>query len=128
MLDIETRSLTDPLYATADKTWITDPSIGYFNVSLLQSPYGCTTSYNRFDLFDIITALGGLLSVIAYLVDYFISSYQEFTLDKSMMKRLYTEEKEPYQKYEKESANDGSDDQGDKKARRSDKDEFLYRI
>ena len=50
--------------------------------------------------------------MITYVVDYFMMGYQSFTLDKSMMKRLYSVEKEPYQKFDQpESADDGNDNE-----------------
>ena len=91
--EIDTRAFVDNLYTTSEAINIESPTEGYFNISILQSPYFCYTEYDRYDLFDICSALGGLLAVVAYLVEYLIQGYQEFTMDKSMMKRLYSVEK-----------------------------------
>ena len=70
--------------------------------------------------------------MLTYLIDYFMEGYQSFTIDKSMMKRLYSVEKEPYQKFDdkQEEVDKDKDKKVDdeQEGRRSDKEEFLYRI
>ena len=78
------------------KKWITDPSYGYFSVSLSQSSKFvqeiCVS--NTFN--GILATLGGYSTVLTGLFSFLLASYQSFVFDKSMLKRLFHQKEKEF--------------------------------
>ena len=78
------------------KKYIESPSYGYFSVALSQNSKLINQNCVSNNLNSILAKLGGYSTVMTGLVSFLLSSYQSFTFDKSMLKKLYHQRDKDY--------------------------------
>ena len=66
-------------------------SYGFMMIKISQGNLRIQTSYGRESMFYILSTFGGLLFSWIGVSHFFIGSYTEFTVQKSMLKLLYSE-------------------------------------
>ena len=111
---VTTYLFSEPTFKSWAKQFILgDNTFGYFSVAAKQGTKHCVKTLTRMNLLTILGVLGGLISTITVTIRSLMYNYMFFVIDKSQMKRLYTQR------------TDADPDQTD--PNRSDKDEFLYR-
>ena len=67
--------------------------LGYINIVYSQANLVQEVKFVRMTLFSLLWVIGGFLSMITWLTNYWLANYQSFTMDKSMMKKIYSEKR-----------------------------------
>ena len=52
-------------------------------------------TYKRFSFMNIVTAVGSILSLLNWASNYIVTEVTDFSIDKSMVKKLYSIDKNP---------------------------------
>ena len=71
---------------------ITTVSLPYYRLFLRQGQEKVTNKWTQKYLSDFLSTIGGLFTALIAVASFFISDYQSFISQKSMLKRLYGEE------------------------------------
>ena len=64
--------------------------IGYVNIRYTQGSYYYDTHFKRETLASLLWVLGGFISLITRLTNLTLQNYQAFTIDKSMIKKIFS--------------------------------------
>ena len=64
----------------------------YYQVGFQQGQEVSTTKWTQIYFSDFLSSMGGLFTSTVGVISFFISGYQAFVSDKSMIKKLYGEE------------------------------------
>lgn len=65
-----------------------DKYVGYLNYRLVQSPIIETNAYTREGIAEVIALIGGFIGMMKNFSYLLLESYQTFTIDKSMIKKV----------------------------------------
>lgn len=90
------KEITSYQYQDAQSTLyldgITTVSLPYYRLYLRQGQEKVTNKWTQKYLSDFLSTIGGLFTALIAVARFFISGYQSFISQKSMLKRLYGEE------------------------------------
>ena len=64
--------------------------LGFVNYRYVQASYLNKESYTRPTLSTLLISVGGFLSLLTKMSMYLLTSYQNFTIDKSLIKKVFT--------------------------------------
>lgn len=64
--------------------------IGYLNFRMVQHPVLDTDSYTREGICEVIALIGGFVGMMKNFSYLLLGSYQTFTIDKSMIKKIFS--------------------------------------
>jgi hypothetical protein len=69
-----------------------------FQLAFVYMSTWVSSKYNRFSFMDIVTAVGSILSLLNWASNYILTEVTDFSIDKSMVKKLYSKNKNPLKK------------------------------
>ena len=87
--------------------------LGYLNYKFVQSPVMATETYTREGFVGVVALIGGFIGMIKTLSLLMLGSYQNFTIDKSMIKKIFSkrESKDKHPTHNLLRTPDGKQDQ-----------------
>ena len=86
---LETYTLVSPDF-NVNTALVDQENVGYVNYRFQQHPISINDNYTRLSFMEFLSLIGGFIGVVVRLTEYSITNYQKFTIDKSMMKKLYS--------------------------------------